>query len=208
MFRVAPQYLPSQVVTVTAVDVARGAAARPLSAAQLRLTGPMRPADEPLAADVLQHLAGPDPRDPGRRRSGPAPAAHQGHALVALRGLPATPGFRHGLGPARGVHRRPARPPAAPARRSGCRTCTATTSEGSPRACRAHLPEGLDESVHVRPLALDRHGLVLRLYAVGRDHRDTRDSRSAGRCRVGATSARRSTDLLQRAAPHEPGFSC
>ena len=61
IFRVAPR-LPAQVVTVTTVDVAH-VPQHDRIRGSLRLTGPMRPAVEPLPAGVREHLAGPDPQD-------------------------------------------------------------------------------------------------------------------------------------------------
>ena len=109
VFGVAPR-LPSQVVTVTAVDVAN-VPQRDRVRGTLRLTGPVRPAVEPLPAGVLDHLAGPDPRDP--EVAGPVlpPAAHQGRALVALRG-PQRCRRRPGADPGRGLPRRFPRPAA------------------------------------------------------------------------------------------------
>ena len=65
---------------------------------------------------------------------------------------------------------------------------------------------GLADEIDVRPLGLDRYGLLLRLYADGA-HRDVR--LPFGRpVTCGCDLREAFGDLLERAAPGDPGFSC
>lgn len=74
------------------------------------------------------------------------------------------------------------------------------------RTLAAHLSPNLGDSVDVRPLALDRFGLSLRLYAE-QGHRDVRVGFTrpvACGCDVRLAFA----DLWRQIAPGDPGFTC
>ena len=200
VFRVAPR-LPSQVVTVTAVDVANVPQPDRIRGT-LRLTGPMRPADEPLAADALEHLAGPDPRDPVVA----GPVLHLQPTRVTLSWHCESSGYA-GFDTAVPLEEYI---DALPDPLLDCE------AQWLPHLHRDHAEvlralaaltcRGLDESVHVRPLALDRHGLVLRLYA-GRDHRDTRLAFSRP-VSCGCEVRDAFNELLHRLSPGTRGLSC
>ena len=66
--------------------------------------------------------------------------------------------------------------------------------------------QGLDESIDVRPLALDRYGLVLRLYADS-GHRDTRLAFGQP-VTCGCDVRNAFNELLHRVAPGTRGLSC
>ena len=172
----------------------------------LRLTGPMRPAAEPLPAGVLDHLAGPDPRDPGVA----GPVLHLRPTRVALSWHCADQSEARseaGVEPEitvvdyRAAHPDPL---------LDCET------QWLPHLHRDHAEllhvlaaltcPGTDDSVDVRPLALDRHGLVLRLYT-DNAHRDTRLAfRRPVTCGCEVRDA--FNELLQRVAPGTRGLSC
>ncbi len=201
VFRVAPR-LPSQVVTVTAVDVAN-VPQRDRVRGTLRVTGPMRPAAEPMPAGVLDHLAGPDPRDPDAA----GPVLHLRPTGVAL-----------------SWHCEASSEAALEAVELSVEDYSAALPDPLLDCERQWLPhlyrdhaellhalaalncQGIDESIDVRPLALDRHGLVLRLYA-GNGHRDTRLAfRRPVTCGCEVRDA--FNELLHRVAPGTRGLSC
>jgi len=200
VFRVAPRLRP-QIVTVTTVDVA-SVPQHDRIRGSLRLTGPVRPTDEPLPAGVRTHLAGPDPRDfdtagpvlrlqPTRvSLSWHCEGAPDGSDLVEIAAEEYREAFPDPL--------------------------TEYETQWLPhlqldhsellRTLAAHVCGELDGSVDVRPLALDRYGLVLRLYQPD-SHRDVRLP-FARQVLCGCEIRDAFNDLLQRAAPHAPGFSC
>lgn len=201
IFRVAPR-LPAQVVTVTTVDVAT-VPQHDRIRGSLRLTGLMRPARQPLPAGVREHLAGPDPQD--LEVAGP---------VLRLQPSRVTLTWHCERGSTEGSD---AREIAIEDYRAALPDpMIELEAQWLPhllldhaqllRTLAAHVYDGLDDSIDVRPLALDRFGLVLRLYAEGR-HLDRRLS-FARPVACGCDLREAFDDLLHRAAPHEPGFSC
>ncbi|HZJ07192.1 MAG TPA: DUF2470 domain-containing protein [Nocardioidaceae bacterium] len=197
VFRMAPR-LPAQVVTVTAVDVA-SVPHHDRIRGSLRLTGPIRPVTEPLPAGIHTHLAGPDPPDydlgdpvlrlqPNRvsiswhcENGGEGGFDSQGIPVEEYRDAFPDPLMELEAHWLPHLHR------------------------GHPallRTLAAHACGDLDDSVEVRPLALDRFGLVLRLYGDGK-HRDTR--LLFGRpVACGCELRDAVNDLLDRAGPAAP----
>ena len=202
VFRVAPR-LPPQVVTVTAVDVAN-VPQRDRVRGTLRLTGPMQPAPEPLPVAVRTHLAWPDPRE--FDTAGPVLRLRPSRVALAWHCESGGPGGHESLAiPAEEYS--VARPD--PLLQYEAQWLPHLNLDHSDvlRALAVHACGGeLDDSVDVRPLALDQFGLVLRLYT---DAVPT-DVRLAFRRVVscGCEIREAFNDLLQRAAPHSPGFSC
>lgn len=197
VFRVAPR-LPPQVVTVTTVDVA-SVPQHDRIRGTLRLTGPVRPASDPLPAGVRHHLAGPDPRD--LETAGPV-----------LRLVPTRVSLTWHCED--GLESHPV--PVEDYRSAFPDPMMEYENQWLPHLHRDHsellrtlaahaLPE-LDDRADVRPLSLDRFGLVLRTYTDG-THRDTRLSWGhpvACGCEIRDAF----NELLHRAAPNTPGFSC
>lgn len=201
IFRVAPR-LPAQVVTVTAVDVAT-VPQHDRIRGSLRLTGPMRPAIEPLPAGIREHLAGPDPQDV--ELAGPVLRMQPTRVMLTWqceRGAGAG-------GPSVEI-------PVEEYRAALPDPMIELESQWLPHLLLDHtrllrtlaraVHEGLDDSIDVRPLAMDRFGIVLRLYAEGR-HLDRRLT-FAKPVGCGCDLREAFDDLLRRVAPDEPGFSC
>jgi hypothetical protein len=167
------------------------------------VSGPMRPAVEPLPVGVRTHLAGPDPRD--HEVAGPV-----------LRLQPTRVSLTWHCERAGGASPESVEIPIEEYRGSAPDPLMEYEAQWLPhlhldhsellRTLAAHLYGDLDDSVDVRPLALDRFGLVLRLY--DRDgHHDTRLP-FARPVTCGCEIRDAFNDLLQRASPHAPRFSC
>ncbi|MET0997776.1 MAG: DUF2470 domain-containing protein [Marmoricola sp.] len=199
VFRVAPR-LPAQVVTMTSVDVA-SVPQRDRIRGSLRLTGPMRPALEPLPVGVRAHLAGPDPRD-----------ADLAGPVLRLQPTRVSLSWHCEAEPGPDL----LEVPVEDYRASMPDPLTEYETQWLPhlqldhaellRTLADHVCGGLEDSVDVRPLALDRFGLVLRLYGPERHH----DLRLAFSREVlcGCEIRDAFNDLLRRAAPSAPGFTC
>jgi hypothetical protein len=201
VFRVAAR-LPPQVVTVTTVDVA-SVPQHDRIRGSLRLTGPMRPVVEALPADVRTHLAGPDPRDADNAgqvlRLQPTRVSLSWHCERELDGGSDVVDIA-------AEEYRDAFPD--PLMEYETRWLPHLHLDHSEllRTLAAHVCENLDESVDVRPLGVDRFGLVLRLYEPGA-HRDVRLP-FARQVLCGCEIRDAFNDLLQWVDPHGPGFSC
>jgi hypothetical protein len=201
VFRVAPR-LPAQVVTVTTTDVAT-VPQHDRIRGSLRLTGPVRPAMEPLPAGIREHLAGPDPRD--LDVSGP---------VLRMQPSRVTLTWHCERGADRGSDAqeipieayRAALPD--PMIQLEARWLPHLLRDHAEllRTLAAHAYDGLDDSIDVRPLAMDRFGFVIRLYAEGR-HLDKRLTFTRP-VTCGCDLRDAFNDLLQRVSPGEPGFSC
>lgn len=200
VFRVAPR-LPPQVVTVTTVDVA-SVPQHDRIRGSLRLTGPMRPAEEPLPAGVRAHLVGPDPRD--FDTAGPVLRLQPTRVSLSWHCEGEPDGSDLVEVPA-GEYRDASPDPLMEYETQWLPHLQLDHSELL-RTLATHVRGELDESVDVRPLALDRFGLVLRLYQPG-THRDVR-LRFARQVLCGCEIRDAFNALLQRAAPHAPGFTC
>lgn len=202
VFRVAPR-LPAQVVTLTTVDVA-SVPQHDRVRGTLRLTGPVRPATGSLPAGVRTHLAGPDPRD--HEADGP---------VLRLQPTKISLGWRV---ESQGVASestsvdipvddyRAAQPDPMMQYETQWLPHLQLDHASLLRTLAEHARGGLDDSVDVRPLALDRFGMVLRLYSPD-GHSDVRlPFERPVTC--GCEIREAFNDLLHRAAPHAPGFSC
>lgn len=206
VFRVAPR-LPPQVVTVTAVDVA-SVPHRDRVRGSLRLTGELSPASEPLAVGVRDQLIGPDPRDADV--AGPVLRLRPTRVWLSwhCEGGTAESGAEGG--------KESVQVPIDEYHAAFPDPMIEYESQWLPHlhldhsellhTLADHACGGIDDSVDVRPLVLDRFGLVLRVYD-GAGHRDTR-LRFARPVTCGCEIREAFNDLIHRAAPHAPGFSC
>ena len=200
VFRVAPR-LPPQIVTMTAVDVPN-VPQHDRVRGSLWLSGPMRPAVEPLPVGVREHLAGPDPL--ASEHAGPVLLLQPTRVWLSWHCESGGAGGFESLGIPVDAYR--------DARADPLRDCETQwlphLHRDHPEVLRALAGEsaGGSDSVDVRPLALDRFGLVLRLYAADA-HRDVRLAfRRPVKC--GCELREAFNDLVQRVAPRAPGFSC
>lgn len=200
VLRVAPR-LPPQVLTLTAVDVATVPQCDRVRGA-VRLTGPVRPAAEPLPSDVRDHLAGPDPR--GSDAAGPVLRLEPRRVALSW-GCEAVAGGPEFVDVPLEAYRQALADPLLPYE-SRWLPHLQLDHAGVLRTLAASVIGGLDEEVDVRPLAMDRFGLVLRLYAEG-EHRDVRVG-FARPVTCGCELREAFTDLLRTAAPGGPGFTC
>lgn len=198
VFRVAPR-LPPQIVTVTTVDVASVPQLDRIRGT-LRLTGPMRPASDPLPAGVHTHLAGPDPRDLATAgpvlRLQPSRVSLTWHCEDGIESLSIPVEDYQSAFPD-------------PVMEFENRWLPHLHRDHSEllRALAVYAHPDLDDLADVRPLSLDRFGLVLRMYADDGRHQDTR--LSWGRpVACGCEIRDAFNDLLHRASPNTTGFSC
>lgn len=207
VFRVAP-LLPPQVVTLTAVDVT-SVPQRDRVRGTVRLSGTVGPMTEALPAGVRGHLAGPDPRalDSG----GPVLRFVPTRVTLSWECEPgAQTGAQNGAPPG------PVEVPIDEYRVAFPDPLLEYESQWLPhlhqdhaemlRTLAASVCGGLADSVDVRPLGLDRYGLLLRVYAADarRDVRLTFGRPVTCGCELREAFG----DLLERAAPGEPGFRC
>lgn len=199
VFRVAPRLRP-QIVTMTAVDVA-SVPQHDRVRGSLWLSGPMMPAEGPLPAGIREHLAGPDPL-----------ASASAGPVLLLRPTRAWLSWHCESGGAGGFEARgipvDAYRDASP---DPLRECEAQwlphlhlDHADLLRTLAEHVAGATSGGVDVRPLALDRFGLVLRLYAAD-GYRDVR--LPFGRpVTCGCELREAFTDLVNRVAPPTPGF--
>jgi hypothetical protein len=186
-----------QTVTVTLVDVTTVPQPDRVRG-RLRLTGALGRASDPLPTDVRDHL------------DGPGPVLRLKPERVAL-AWACGPGHQDREGESRWMQ-----VPLEEYEHASADPMVGLEGRWLPhlqrdhpdllRTLAAHLSPGLGDSVDVRPLALDRFGLSLRLYAE-QGHRDVRVGFTrpvACGCDVRLAFA----DLWRRIAPGDPGFSC
>ena len=201
VFQVAP-LLPPDVVTATTVDVA-SVPQHDRVRGTLRLHGSLSAALEPLPAGVRHHLAGPDPE-----------ALESAGRVLQLRPTRVTLSWHCERGDDTGLQ--PVEIPVEDYRTSFPDPVMAYEAQWLPhlqvdhagllRVLAAQVYDDLDDSVDVRPIALDRYGLVLRLYATGA-HLDVRLPFSRA-VTCGCEIRDAFNQLLEKASPQTPGFSC
>jgi hypothetical protein len=202
VFRVAPR-LPAQVVTLTSIDVA-SVPQHDRVRGTLRLTGPMRPATGSLPAGVRTHLAGPDPRD--HELDGPVLRLQPTRISLSWR-VESEGGGAEPVSVEIPVEDyRAALPDPLMEYETQWLPHLQVDHAGLLRTLAAHALGGLHDSIDVRPLALDRFGMVLRLYSPD-GHTDLRFPFERP-VTCGCEIREAFNDLLHRAAPHAPGFSC
>ena len=205
VLRVAPR-LPAPLVSAVAVDVASVPQADRVRG-RVRVTGTLERVDPQVPEPARAYLVGPDPE-----------AAEAAMPLLRLRpqrvaltwwcedGLDAA-----GRGSAPSVdvpiedYRAASPDPLVQVEASWLPHLTRDHHDEA-RALAAHALGGLAPSVEVRPLVLDRHGLVLRLYLHGRAH----DVRVGFEEPVGCACDLRGavSTLLRRAIPGHRGTTC
>lgn len=205
VLRVAPR-LPSPLVSAVAVDVASVPQADRVRG-RVRLTGRLERADGAVPEPARSYLVGPDPQ-----------AAEAAMPLLRLRpervalawwcedGLDAA--GRAGA-PVREVPLAEyvaASPDPLVQLESAWLPHLARDHRDEARALAAHAMGGLADAVDVRPLALDRHGVVLRLYLHGRAHDVRVGFDRPVTCGCDLHDA--VTTLVRRAVPGHRGLAC